>query len=93
MGNQVEERVKSERSELIRLLSEQNRLGYMQSMLQTKQRVLVEKVESNGVARGYGEHYLPVQFQGNGARRNSFANVVLNSINPSDPPIVEGSLA
>ena len=52
MENQLEERIKSERSELIRKLSEENRISYLNSMLGKQQRVLIEKVDDDGVARG-----------------------------------------
>ena len=62
MEDQLEEKIKNQRSERVRKQAEENRLSYMQSMLGKKQRVLVERVDGKGMARGYGEHYLPVNF-------------------------------
>jgi threonylcarbamoyladenosine tRNA methylthiotransferase MtaB len=91
MQNQLEERIKSERSEIIRKLSEENRIQYMNSMLGNQQRVLVEKVDHEGMARGYGEHYLPVKFQTGYAERNRFEQVRLDGIEHGDPPAMMGS--
>ena len=93
MEDQVEERVKSERGEVIRQLSLKNRINYMESMLGRLQRVLVERVDKNGSARGYGEHYLPVHFPCDGTDRNMFEDVVLGTVDPSGPPIMIGRKA
>lgn len=88
MENQLEERTKNERSEMIRQISEENRLNYMGSMTGKKQRVLLEQVDENGMARGYGEHYLPIRFQTGNHARNRFEDVVLERVDLSDPPVM-----
>jgi threonylcarbamoyladenosine tRNA methylthiotransferase MtaB len=88
MDDQLEEKTKAERSELIRQVSEENRLLYMQSMLGKEQTVLIEKVNPRGVAHGYGEHYLPVQFQGPDGSRNIFRKVMLERVEPSASPVI-----
>jgi threonylcarbamoyladenosine tRNA methylthiotransferase MtaB len=90
MQNQIEERIKTERSEIIRKISEENRTNYMHSMLGKYQRVLVEKMGPEGVAQGYSEHYLPVRFPTAQTDRNRFELVVLDGIEPSDPPAMIG---
>jgi len=92
MENQVQERIKNERSELVRKLTEENRLRYMRSMIGKQQRVLVERVNDKGLARGYGEHYLPVTFESNNRTRNWFADVTLEGIDQADPPNMRASL-
>lgn len=82
MKDQVGEKVKTERSEMIRKISESNRLTYMGSMLKKEQKVLVEKVDGQGMARGYGEHYLPVRFPTGNPSRNRFENVILERVEP-----------
>jgi len=77
MEHHVNEKVKRERSELIRQISESGRLSYMDSMRNKAQRVLVEKVDTRGMARGYGEHYLPVKFPTTDPTRNRFERVIL----------------
>ena len=83
MEDQLEERIKSDRSEAIRKISEDNRILYMNSMLGKRQRVLVEKVDAKGIAHGYGEHYLPVSFQTHDPNKNRFQNVVLDQVDTS----------
>jgi threonylcarbamoyladenosine tRNA methylthiotransferase MtaB len=90
MDNQVEERIKMERSEKIRNLSEQNRLKYMNAMKGKKQRVLVEKIDGHNIARGYGQHYLSVRFPARESARNSFEEVVLDGWINGDPPVMTG---
>jgi threonylcarbamoyladenosine tRNA methylthiotransferase MtaB len=86
MENQLEERIKTERSEQIRTLSEENRIQYMRSMTGKAQRILVEKVGTDGMAQGYGEHYLPVKFPSTDHTRNRFERVILNEIDSAEPP-------
>jgi len=88
LEDQVAERIKSERSEVIRKLSEENRLLYMKSMTGKEQRVLIEKVDQKGLAQGYGEHYLPVKFPAPGSSRNIFRQVSLEGVEESDNPYI-----
>jgi threonylcarbamoyladenosine tRNA methylthiotransferase MtaB len=88
LEEQIEERIKADRSEVIRQISEENRLTYMESMLGKTQRVLIEKVTGKGVAQGYGEHYLPVQFSTPHRTKNTFQNVMLEKVNPAEPPLI-----
>ncbi|RLD95730.1 MAG: tRNA (N(6)-L-threonylcarbamoyladenosine(37)-C(2))-methylthiotransferase MtaB [Bacteroidetes bacterium] len=88
LEEQIEERIKAERSEIIRLISEENRLDYMSSMVGKTERVLIEKVNSKGMAQGYGEHYLPIQFSAPLRTKNIFQDVVLEKVNPADPPLI-----
>lgn len=91
MKEQVPGKVMAGRSEVIRKLSEQNRLSYMHSMLGKEQRVLIEKVE-DGIARGYGEHYLPVAFAVDDPTTNRFEQVRLTGTTPSADPVMQGTL-
>ena len=72
LEEQIEELIKAERSEIIRQISEVNRLDYMSSMIGKTERVLIEKVNDQGMAQGYGEHYLPIQFSTPLSTKNSF---------------------
>jgi threonylcarbamoyladenosine tRNA methylthiotransferase MtaB len=92
MENQLEEGIKSERSEMVRRLSAENRIRYMESMVGKQQRVLVEKVDGCGMARGYGEHYLPVRFPTRDSLRNRFEQVVLERVDAADPPVMKGKI-
>lgn len=62
MPEQVPEKVKNERSLLIRGLAEENKLRYRRQFIGLEQTVLVEKVSPDGMAKGYGQHYIPVEF-------------------------------
>ena len=88
LEEQIEERIKAERSEIIRLISEENRLDYMSSMVGKTERILIEKVNNKGMAHGYGEHYLPIQFSAPLRTKNIFQDVVLEKVNPADPPLI-----
>ncbi len=92
MEDQLEERIKNERSEKVRKLTEENRLSYMESMLGKQQRVLVERVDNKGVARGYGEHYLPVKIPTENRSRNWFADVTLEGLDQTDPGSMTGTI-
>jgi threonylcarbamoyladenosine tRNA methylthiotransferase MtaB len=92
MENQLEEGIKSERSEMVRRLSADNRIRYMESMVGKQQRVLVEKVDGCGMARGYGEPYLPVRFPTRDSLRNRFEQVVLERVDAADPPVMKGKI-
>jgi len=92
MEDQLEERIKSQRSETIRIISEENRIRYMNSMLGKEQRVLIEKVDSKGMAHGYGEHYLPLTFPTIDPAKNRFQQVLLEQVEASEPPVIKGSI-
>lgn len=92
MPGQVPGRVMAQRSEEIRKLSEAMRLDYMRSMVGKTERVLIEKVNENNIASGYGEHYLPVEFEVDNSSRNRFVDVVVNDIRISDDPVMLASV-
>ena len=90
LEDQVAEQVKAERSEIIRQVSEETRLQFMDSMIGKTQRVLIEKINSKGMAQGYGEHYLPVFFPTSLRSKNVFRDVKLLKTDPGDPPRILG---
>jgi threonylcarbamoyladenosine tRNA methylthiotransferase MtaB len=92
MADQVPGNVMTERSEIVRMLSEEMRLAYMQSLKGMHQRVLIEKVSNGFLAKGYGEHYIPVEFSVEDNRTNRFADVVLNGIQTVDGPVMNASI-
>jgi threonylcarbamoyladenosine tRNA methylthiotransferase MtaB len=92
MAEQVPESVKQERSLVIRNISEENRRNYRQAMLGKEQVVLVEKYNpKTGLAKGYGEHYIPVEFKSETNPHNQFVTVKLESLGPGNDPVVKGS--
>ncbi|HYW97273.1 MAG TPA: radical SAM protein, partial [Bacteroidales bacterium] len=92
MTDQVPEKLKAERSEAIRAISDSNKERYYNSMLGLNQRVLIEKPDADGYAKGYGEHYIPVIIPGIKTEQNEFVNVVLKSVSTDDPSEVVAGL-
>jgi threonylcarbamoyladenosine tRNA methylthiotransferase MtaB len=93
MPDQVPERVKSERSERIRQISEQNKRSYRASLIGRTERVLVERIDEKGVASGYGEHYVPIAFDSRLApqcRPNTFIEVSIDSLDEGEDPLLRG---
>ena len=79
MPDQVPESVKAERSEAMRQISLENKTKYFEQMQGKTQRMLIERIDGRGIARGYGEHYLPIELKGP-AERNTFINIRLGEI-------------
>ena len=75
MDDQVPEKLKTERSAVLRELSEQNRSNYLSRFIGMDQTVLIEKIDSRGFASGYGEHYIPIRLKEAGLQKNSFQKV------------------
>jgi threonylcarbamoyladenosine tRNA methylthiotransferase MtaB len=88
MEDQVPEKIKTERSRIIRDISLKNRLAYFEKMTGKEQIVLTERPKS-GIFRGYGENYIPVNIKGE-LKRNQFVKVKLKGIKPGDEPEMTG---
>jgi threonylcarbamoyladenosine tRNA methylthiotransferase MtaB len=80
MTDHVSEKIKNQRSELIRAVSEENKRGYLTKMIGKQQLLLVERVGADHVVRGYGEHYIPIRIKEKGVAKNSFVPVTLTGI-------------
>ena len=80
MPNQVPEKVKTERSEVMRQISLENKNRYFDTMQGKIQRMLIERIDSKGVARGYGENYIPVILNNCKVEKNTFINIKLTEI-------------
>ena len=80
MPDQVPESVKAERSEIMRQISLANKLSYFKMMQGRKQKMLVERIDSKGIARGYGENYLLIIAAPKGFDKNTFVNIELGDI-------------
>ena len=80
MPDQVPEKVKSERSEVMRRISLENKTRYFEMMQGKTQRMLIERIDSKGTARGYGENYIPVILNHCDAEKNTFINIRLDEI-------------
>ncbi|MCF6169841.1 MAG: tRNA (N(6)-L-threonylcarbamoyladenosine(37)-C(2))-methylthiotransferase MtaB [Bacteroidales bacterium] len=91
MTEQVPEKLKTQRSEIIRQLAEEMKLGYRKTFVGKTQKVLVEKINEDGFATGFGEHYVPVIIRKQGLEKNSFYEVLINGLTQSDEPILTGA--
>ncbi len=89
MPDQIAEKEKTKRSEILRKLAEEETRKYRTSMLGKEQVVLVEKI-IDGIARGYGENYIPIKFPAHGINTNEFVKVKLASIKESENSWVLG---
>jgi threonylcarbamoyladenosine tRNA methylthiotransferase MtaB len=91
MPGQVPEKIKQERSRAIRALSNENKMIYYRSFIGKNQTVLAEKVHPlTKMARGYGEHYIPVEFKCGADGANRFHKVALNQLSEGDNPMLRG---
>ncbi|MFY9151090.1 MAG: tRNA (N(6)-L-threonylcarbamoyladenosine(37)-C(2))-methylthiotransferase MtaB [Prolixibacteraceae bacterium] len=79
LENHIPEKLKTERSALVRELSEENKMNYLKSFIGKSEEVLVEKV-AQGVANGYGQHYIPVRFKASGVQKNTVHSIKLTEI-------------
>ncbi|MCF8365502.1 MAG: tRNA (N(6)-L-threonylcarbamoyladenosine(37)-C(2))-methylthiotransferase MtaB [Bacteroidales bacterium] len=79
MEGHISEKEKTRRSELVRLMAEEEKRKYRLSMLGKQQTILVEKI-IHGMAQGYGENYIPVKFPAHGIKTNEFVKVKLLSM-------------
>jgi threonylcarbamoyladenosine tRNA methylthiotransferase MtaB len=91
----VENAVKSRRGEEIRTVAAANKRRYRESLIGTRQNVLVERPEpESGREHGYGEHYVPVRLTRNGALRSAQKNTVvpvtLIGLDDGDEPLLLG---
>jgi len=89
MPGQIPESVKTERSEIIRNIGEEEKRKYRHSLISKTQTVLIEKI-TNGTASGYGENYVPVKFPAAGFTENTFVKVKLTALEKGDDPALIG---
>jgi threonylcarbamoyladenosine tRNA methylthiotransferase MtaB len=80
LPDQIAEEVKNERSTVIRQLAEEMKLARRNSFIGKTQRLLVERNQSRGGARGYGEHYIPILVKGQELEKNMFYRVRITEI-------------
>ena len=90
MPDQIPEKVKNERSEIIRNISDVNKRQYRKSLIGKTQNVLVEKVHTKS-GRGYGELYVPVEFSHPQISRNMMQKVILTDLKEGEDLVLLGS--
>ncbi len=92
MPGQVPEKVKTDRSEVIRLIGEENKRKYRSSLIGKTQHVLVEKT-TDALCHGYGEYYVPIEFTSEDTARNQIREVKITGIADGEDPVLFGSEA
>ncbi len=90
LPDQISGKVKTQRSEAVRKLSEEMREAYRRSFIGKSQVVLVERINAEGFATGYGEHYIPVVIRQKGLKTNTFYKVKLTGldVNNEEPVLM-----
>ena len=89
MTGQVPDKVKTERSEIIRQIAEENKRSYRSSLIGKEQSVLIERTR-NGTARGYGELFVPVSIPSESAEKNQFLKARITGIAEGEDPDLIG---
>ncbi len=91
MDDQIPEKIKTERSRIIREISLENKRAYYRSMLGSTQEVLIEK-EGKNFSMGYGQHYLPVTLTER-VKNNTMVKVLLTGIEEGKKePVLTGKI-
>jgi len=91
MPDQVPEKIKTERSAIIRDIAEKTKRKYRSSFIGKTQKVLVEKIDNKGFATGYGEFYIPVKFKADEQTRlKDFRTVKIVGIEDGEDPMLIG---
>ena len=93
LPDQLRGDVKTRRSEVVRELSEKMREQYRKSFIGKTEVVLVERIDEDGYATGYGEHYIPVLIREQGLKTNTFYQVNLTDIlqGKGEPLLIGGN--
>ncbi len=91
MENQIPEKLKTKRSAVLRDIAEESKLKYRSQFVGKTQRVLVETINGN-TAKGYGEHYIPVQFEAENLKTNTFYDVTIKEVVTDKDIILLGKL-
>ena len=87
MEDQVNEKVKNERSKMVRDLAEVNKLKYYQTFVGSEQLVLTENRKNKAIA-GYGQSYIPVELETENIAPNTFVKSVIEKVENQNGEIV-----
>ncbi|MFA6401567.1 MAG: tRNA (N(6)-L-threonylcarbamoyladenosine(37)-C(2))-methylthiotransferase MtaB [Salinivirgaceae bacterium] len=90
MPNQVDEKTKNQRSEELRMISEQNKMNYYQQFIGKTERILIEKPVGNDWHFGYGQHYIPIQVNSQIILKNQWLDVKLNRLTGNQRIVLVG---
>ncbi len=93
LPDHLPEKVKNERSAVIRDLAEKHKRKYRSGFIGKTQTVYVEKIDSRGFAHGYGEHYIPIRFKaGKPIIPKNFQKVEITGIETGNDPKLIGTI-
>lgn len=92
MEDQIPEKIKSERSEIVRKVADESKRKFRQSFIGKSQIVLVESFDKNGYAKGYGENYVPILVKEKHLVKNTLVKVLIVDIEQGDDPRLIGTL-
>lgn len=88
MDGKIPEKIKNERSEIVRKLAEEMKLEYRKKFVGKSQVMLTERTR-NGVTKGYGEHFIPIEIKDDKLVKNTFYKVkVTEVLNDEDKTVV-----
>ncbi|MFQ5648705.1 MAG: tRNA (N(6)-L-threonylcarbamoyladenosine(37)-C(2))-methylthiotransferase MtaB [bacterium] len=88
MADKVEARVKKERSQALRMLSNQKRREFMQGQIGRSVRVLMEERYEDGLYQGFTDNYIKVAVQTERDLENQMVEVELRQV--SEQPLALG---
>lgn len=77
MPDQIDERVKAQRAEVLRKLSVEMSKEYEAGFKGKSQRVLAETIDNEGYLTGYGENYFKIRFKTDDAQTNEFYDITI----------------
>lgn len=86
MPQQVPEKIKTERSQIIRTISDRNKLKFRKKSIGKPETILIEKKKGTQ-AQGYSAGFNPYYVVGKELEKNSFVEVVPNEIKQQDGEI------
>ena len=91
-ADQIPQSVKTERARIVREISDNNKLEYRRGIIGKNQIALVEGIQK-GIARGYGQHYVPVLFPAEpDTIIGAFAEVRVESLSQDGDPQLRASV-
>jgi threonylcarbamoyladenosine tRNA methylthiotransferase MtaB len=80
MEDQVPEKVKNIRSEMVRAMADELKYQYRRQFIGRSQRLLVEGNSTNERNKGYGESYIPIEVRNYKLGINSFQRVKITDV-------------
>jgi len=80
MPDQVDEKIKTQRSKVLRELSDELTANYLQSMVGKRQRMLSETLDKKGYLYGYGENYVRIRLKIDNPQTNVFYDVKITRV-------------